>query len=378
MKIKRVVYTFLAACLILVAHTALLKTCKAEDQSIVKAQDLSHHPVYSKYKFNNAENVINLGVQPLYSPTGFITEVMKRDAVLRKDLSALGMEVRFYAFFKGGDVNWFLRKGNIDVGIGGDMPAITAAATMDTVIPALIQQGFTSVVANRSMLIRELRGKKIGYAFGSNAHYALLKALSSGRLSEDQVKLISMDVNEMPEALQSGKVTAFSAWEPTPAITLMKYPENVVIHRYLSSGYIYFTKIFSDKYPEVVRQIVAAEIRALRWMQSSRENLLKASEWALQASERLTMQKVELSVEENASLAEDDILGIASAPIIPQNDLRQNGSLFTEFEFLKALNQIPASANWKKVRGSFDLQIMIDVVTHSKEYKLNEFNYDIE
>ena len=113
-------------------------------------------------------------------------------------------------------------------------------------------------------------------------------------------------------------------------------------------------------------------------MQSSRENLLKASEWALQASESLTMQKVELSVEENASLAEDDILGIASAPIIPQNDLRQNGSLFTEFEFLKALNQIPASANWKKVRGSFDLQIMIDVVTHSKEYKLNEFNYDIE
>jgi len=90
------------------------------------------------------------------------------------------------------------------------------------------------------------------------------------------------------------------------------------------------------------------------------------------------MQKVELSVEENASLAEDDILGIASAPIIPQNDLRQNGSLFTEFEFLKALNQIPASANWKKVHGSFDLQIMIDVVTHSKEYKLNEFNYDIE
>ena len=378
MEIRRFVYTFLAVCLILVAHTALIKTCKAEDQSIVKAQDLSHHPVYSKYKFNNAENVINLGVQPLYSPTGFVTEVMKRDAVLRKDLSALGMEVRFYAFFKGGDVNWFLRKGNIDVGIGGDMPAITAAATMDTVIPALIQQGFTSVVANRSMLIRELRGKKIGYAFGSNAHYALLKALSSGRLSEDQVKLISMDVNEMPEALQSGKVTAFSAWEPTPAITLMKYPENVVIHRYLSSGYIYFTKIFSDKYPEVVRQIVAAEIRALRWMQSSRENLLKASEWALQASERLTMQKVELSVEENASLAEDDILGITSAPIIPQNDLRQNGSLFTEFEFLKALNQIPASANWKKVRGSFDLQIMIDVVTHSKEYKLNEFNYDIE
>ncbi|MBC8553566.1 MAG: ABC transporter substrate-binding protein [Candidatus Brocadiales bacterium] len=288
------------------------------------------------------------------------------------------MTIRFYAFLKGDDVNYFLRKGDIDVGIGGDMPAITAAATMDIVIPALIQQGFTSVIANRSMLIRELRGNKIGYAFGSNAHYALLKALSSDRLSEGQVSLIPMEVNEMPGALHSGKITAFSAWEPTPAITLLKYPENVVIHRYLSSGYIYFTKTYSDKYPDVVRQIIAAEIRALRWMQSSRKNLMRASEWALQASESLTNQKIELSVEQNASLAENDLLGLASEPIIPQNDLRQNGPLHMEFEFLKTLGNIPASTNWENIHNSFDLQIIIDVLTHSKEYKLNKFNYDIE
>jgi sulfonate transport system substrate-binding protein len=378
MKIERVIYTFLAACLILIAHTDFLKTCKAEDQSIVKTPDLSHHPVYSKYRFNKAENVINLGVQPLYSPTGFITEVMKRDTVLRKDLSALGMKVSFYPFLKGGDVNCFLRKGDIDIGIGGDMPAVTAAATMDIVIPALIQQGFTSVVANRFMLIRELRGKKIGYALGSNAHYALLKALSTVRLSEGQVSLIPMEVNEMPEALQSGEITAFSAWEPTPAITLIKCPESLVIHRYLSSGYIYFAKAFSDKNPEIVRQIIAAEVRALRWMQRSRENLLRASEWALQAAESLTNQKLKLTIEQNAALAKDDILGITSAPIIPQSDLRQNGPLHTEFAFLKTLNKIPASTNWEKVHNSFDFQIMIDVITHSKKYKLNEFNYDIE
>ncbi len=378
MKIKRFIYTSLAACLIFVAHTTFLKTGKAEDQSTVKTSDLSQHPVYSGYKFNNTENVINLGVQPLYSPTGFITEVMKRDTVLHKDLSALGMKAGFYAFLKGGDVNYFLRSGDIDIGIGGDMPAVTAAATMDIVVPALIQQGFTSVVANRFMLIRELSGKKIGYALGSNAHYALLKALSTARLSEGQVKLISMEVNEMPEALQSGEITAFSAWEPTPAVTLIKYPENVVIHRFLSSGYIYFTKAFSDKYPEIVRQIIAAEVRALRWMQRSGKNLLRASEWALQAAENLTNQKLKLTTEQNTALAKNDILGITSPPIIPQSDLRQNGPLHTEFEFLKTLNKIPASTNWEKVHNSFDFQILIDVITHSKKYKLNEFNYDIE
>ncbi len=378
MKIKRFIYTSLAACLIFVAHTTFLKTGKAEEQSIVNTSDLSQHPVYSRYKFNNTENVINLGVQPLYSPTGFITEAMKRDTVLRKDLSVLGMKVGYYSFLKGDDVNHFLRSGDIDIGIGGDMPAVTAAATMGIVVPALIQQGFTSIVANRFMLIRELRGKKVGYALGSNAHYALLKTLSTARLSEGQVKLISMEVNEMPEALHSGEITAFSAWEPTPAITLIRYPENVVIHRYLSSGYIYFTKVFSDKYPEAVRQIIAAEVRALRWMQRSEENLLRSSKWALQASESLTGQKLTLTIEQNAALVRKDILGITSPPIIPQSDLRQDGPLQTEFEFLKTLNKIPTSVNWERVQNSFDFQVMIDVITHSKKYKLNEFNYDIE
>ena len=378
MKIRSVINTFLTVCLILIAHTSILETSRAEDRPTVNTPDFSDHPIYSKYKFNNTENIINLGTQPNYSPTGFITEVMKRDAVLRKDLSALGVEVRYYSFLKGGDVNYFLRKGDIDVGIGGDMPAVTAAATMDIIVPALIQQGFTSIVANRFMLIKELRGKKIGYALGSNAHYALLKALSTARLTEEQVRLVPMEVNEMPETLHSREIAAFSAWEPTPATTLIKYPESLVIHRYLSSGYIYFSKTFSDKYPEIVRQIIAAEVRALRWMQRSRKNLLRASEWALQAAENLTNQKLKLTIEQNAALAKNDILGIASAPIIPQSDLRQNGPLHTEFEFLKTLNKIPASASWEKVHKSFDFQIMIDVIKHPKKHKLNEFNYDIE
>jgi hypothetical protein len=137
-------------------------------------------------------------------------------------------------------------------------------------------------------------------------------------------------------------------------------------------------KTFSDRRPEVVRQIIAAEIRTLRWMQSDRQNLLQASEWAIQAGEDLTNHKLELSVEQNASLAESDILGLTSAPIIPRCDLKQNGSLHMEFEFLKTLGKIPASTNWEKVHNSFDLQIIIDVLTNSKEYKLNEFNYDIE
>ena len=378
MKTRSIIYTFLTVCMIFIVHTTFLKTGKAENQSIVKTSDLSNHPVYSNYKFNNSEEVVNLGTQPFFSPTGFITEVMKRDTILYNALSVSGLKIRFFPFLKGNDINFFIHKGDIDVGICGDMPTITAAATMDVTVSSIVQQGFCSVVARRSMLMRELRGKKIGYALGSNAHYALLRALASGGLNESLVHMLPMDVNEMPEALLTGEVAAFSAWEPTPAITLMKYPESTIIHRYISSGFMYFTRAFSENQPELIRHILAAEVRALRWMKSDRQNLLLASEWAIQAGEDLTNHKFELSVKQNAFLAENDILGLISAPIIPQNDLRQNGPLHMEFELLKTLDKIPTTSNWEKVHNSFDFQVINDVLANSKEYKLSEFSYDIE
>jgi hypothetical protein len=225
------------------------------------------------------------------------------------------------------------------------------------------------------MLISELRGRNIGYAFGSNAHYALLRSLASDGLNEMNVNLVPMEVTQMPEALHAGKVDAFSAWEPTAAITLIKYPESVTIHRCLSTGYMYFTKALLEKHPEAVRQIVASEIRAIQWAQNDKQNLLQASEWTIQAGESLTGWSIELSVEENASLAEGDILGLSSAPIIPRCDLETNGLLYMEFEFLKTLGKIPASSNWEEVRNSFDWQIISMVLSDSKKYSLNEFNY---
>ena len=141
---------------------------------------------------------------------------------------------------------------------------------------------------------------------------------------------------------------------------------------------MYYARTFSENHPELVRQILAAEIRALKWMKSNRQNLLLASEWAIQAVEDLTKGKLELSVGQNANLAENDILGLTSAPIIPQNDLRENGPLHMEFELLKTLDKIPSASNWDKVHNSFDRRIITDVLANSKKYKLYEFNYDIE
>ncbi len=372
------IYLLSFLCFSFVIFTTFREDGYGNEYSKSNFPDLSSHAIYSKYDFNNTEHVVNLGTQPFFLPTGFITELMKRDTILHDALSESGIEVRFFPFLKGNDVNFFLRRDDIDVGIGGDMPTITAAATMDITVSSIIQQGFTSIVARHPMLIRDLKGKNIAYAIGSNAHYALLRALSSDGLNEEQVHLIPMDVNKMPAALMAGEIEAFSAWEPTPSITLLGNPESAIIHKHISSGFMYFSKPFSESHPEIVRQIVAAEIRALKWIKSSRQNLLLASELSMQSSNELTNQNMGLTVDQNSVLAEGDIIGLSSMPSIPRNDLRQDGPLHMEFKLLKNLGKIPDSAIWEKVHKSFDLQIIIDILADYKKYRLNEFNYSIE
>lgn len=376
MKIK-FINIFLLAVLLLLTIASCTKTDDNNSVSSAQPPDLSAHPVYSKYQFNNTDNVVNLGTQPLFMPTGLITETMKRDNILRESLKKLGVEIRFYSFLKGADVNHFLKSGDLDAGVGGNMPAIFAAATLDVYIPILVQQGFVSIISKRQMLIEALRGKRIAYAYGSNAHYALLNALVLRGIDESQVKLIPMDVVEMPDALNSGKIDAFSAWEPTPFMTLKKYKNMVTIHRSLSSGYMYFMKNFLYRYSDVVREILAAEVRAIKWMQTSRQNLMQAGKWFLQASYELTGLNYDLSMVDIAELFMKDFISISAIPYIPENYLMENGVLQREFEFLKKINKIPSSVNWEKVRNSFDSGFLIEeIIENSEKYRMDEFKYD--
>ena len=353
-----------------VALTAALAACGVlagcdgvKPAAIPPEPDLSTHVLYSEYDFGETEDVIDVGIQPLWVPTCIITETMRRDAVLREALARRGLEIRFHSFLKGADVNFFLKRGDVEVAIGGDMPAITAAATCKVVVAALIQQGFVSIVARKHMLLTELKGRRIGYATGSNAHYALLQALASAELAEEDVRLIPLDVNQMPDALAEGTIDAFSAWEPTPTIALTRFEDQVVIHRSLTSGYLYFSRSFAENHAEAIRDVVAAELRATRWLQFRRQNLLEASRWAVEAGRNLAGPMAPLSPEQYVVLARNDLLGHTTRLAIPAADLAPHGRLAAEFQFLKGLGRISKKVGWNDVRSCFDRTIIQEVVS---------------
>lgn len=375
-RVKTVLVVF--SCLAAVAAVRYVRTREvalAERGQVSAAPNLSDHPIYREYEFGQDESVIDLGTQPLWVPTCLISETMRRDNVLHTALAEHGLIIRFHPFLKGADVNSFLRHAELEVGIGGDMPALTAVADSNALVVTLIQQGFCSIVANRHMSISELRNKRIAYAFGSNAHYALIHALSSAGLRETDVRLIPLDVNEMPDALAEGRIDAFSAWEPTPTIALTRFERAVVIHRNTTSGYLYFSRSFADRHPEAVRQIVASQLRSMKWLRNQKENLLQASRWALTAGQDLSGQTPVLSPEQYLALAKSDLLGISSIPIIPRKHLADGGPLHREFEFLQSLGKIVDTAGWDRVRSCFDHSIVEEVLSPRGRYRLYAYDH---
>lgn len=381
MKNIRIIASVLVGFLILVlAYVLLVEWNNRESQQPITFQepDLSDHPLYRDYKFGDSENVIDVGIQPLWIPPSIITEVMKRDLLLKNALSGLGKEIRFHSFLKGADVNYFLKRGRLEVGVEGDMPALTIAANSNALITStLMQRGFLSIIAKRHILMKKLRGKRIGYAFGSNAHYAVLQALYSDGLNESDVRMIPLDVNEMPHALNKDEIEAFSAWEPTPSIALEMFQDFVVIHRSISTGYMYFSRNFADENSEAVNQIVASQIRAINWLKREKENLLRASNWAVEASIEIFPHGLSLTAEQYAALAKKDLLSTVSPSRIQGMDLEESRQLYNEFIFLKNLGKIPKSTVWEDVKSNFDFRIVDDINSQSELYMLDALKVNL-
>lgn len=345
------------------------------DPTAPPASDLANHPIYSEYNFGQTENVIDIGTQPVGVSPGIIGEVLEHDAVLQTALAELGFELRIHHFLKGSDSNFFLERGDLEAGTGGDMPALTTCTNMDTVVATLIKQGFSSIVAREQMLMEDLKGKKIGYLFGSNAHFALLQALEDVGLDGSDVQLIPLNVPEMPGALDRGEIDAFSTVEPNTSLALAEYDDFVVIHRSLSTAYLYFSGTFVDRNPEAARLIVASQIRAMGWMRKTKDNLLEASRWTIQSREYLTGQKSTINEDRYAAIFQSELLDVSPVGALPTGDLEPDGRLFREFLFIKDLGKIPASVEWEIIVGCFDLSLIPAVMEKAGSYQLQTYDF---
>ncbi len=99
----------------------------------------------------------------------------------------------------------------------------------------------------------------------------------------------------------------------------------------------------------------------------------------MEAERGLSGQPSVLSVEQYATLAKSDLLGMPDCvPAIPQSDLATDGHLVREFELLQKLGKIPPTAKWEDVRACFDRTVIEHVLSNAQEYRLTVHDYTEE
>lgn len=363
----------LLGCLLLSCDSGSKPAQETENEK--QSSDLTTHAVYSKYQFGQNEKVIDFATQPLAGPTSTQAEVMSRDQVLSSLLAEDGFTLQLHSFAKGKDINFFMKHGDIELAVAGDMPVLSAAADNYAVAIALVKQNFSSIISKKIAKLSDLKGKRVGYAPGSTAYYSLLAALQTVDLTDKDVVMVPLKVNEMTDALEQGTIDAFSAWEPTPTMTLKKIKTAKVLHRAISTSYLYCAKPFLERHPETVKLFIASIVRSMRWMTLSRENVLLASDWSLEAARQFTDQKSMLTRQEYAQLIEDGIVTIASSPIIPMSVLVESGQIYNEFLFLQQAGKIAPEITWEQTLENFDRRMMTEVLNSPVQFRLSDYAF---
>jgi sulfonate transport system substrate-binding protein len=317
---------------------------------------------------------IALGVQPLATPQSSVSELLARDRILAAQLSKKHLGLRIFPSSNGKELYELMLKGKLQAGLLGDMFALSAAASGDVVIVAMVKQGFSSIVAGKQMLVKDLKGKRVATGSGSTAHFTLLAALENEGLTEQDIRLVDMELNDMPQALAQGRIDAFSAWEPTPVLALAAHPEFQVIHKGLTFAFLCLRRDFLEAHPVEARELAASVARSCLWMRAP-GNLDRLAGWTEESASRFGRRTYSLQKDQMIAITRNDLLNIPVSPQIPIRLLRDDAPLRKEFEFLSKSGKIPVRVTWQHLKGCFDPGLLQGVLAEPKRYQLQRFDY---
>jgi sulfonate transport system substrate-binding protein len=125
-----------------------------------------------------------------------------------------GIDVKVTNFTGAGpEINEALASKNLDIGVYGDTPSVTAKANgIDTVLIGAGNTGLDAAILvnpdSNIESVKDLKGKKIAATKGSYMHRTLVEMLKSNGLSINDINFINMKTNDAESALFSKNVDA--------------------------------------------------------------------------------------------------------------------------------------------------------------------------
>jgi len=183
-----------------------------------------------------------------------------------------GLDVSFDSYISGHLGLDAVLSGKADLATVGDTPVarsvvagkpIAVIATICEINRAIL------IVARKDRGILspgDLRGKKVGVVAGTTADFFLRIFLTTNYINSKDVRIVSLETDEVVDALVGGEVDAVSTWSPHTMVARERLSDNAI---FLDEPSIYkmtwnmtVTKTFVVNHPESIRRILRAIVRA--------------------------------------------------------------------------------------------------------------------
>ncbi|WP_458315908.1 ABC transporter substrate-binding protein [Mycolicibacterium brisbanense] len=201
---------------VLLAAASVLGACSSshEKTPLAGTSAANEHPDWGQFTFTLGDNGGD-GSEELAKVTGAFDDAPYK--------------VKFARFDFGPPLVQATATGDIDLGYVGDVPPITGAAQQYGFKVVAVQRGADQSKAAENIIVpkgspirslADLKGKKLAIPQGSSAHGLALLALKSVGLTPKDVELVYLSPAAGASAFNTGKVDAWSIWNPQSAIAI--------------------------------------------------------------------------------------------------------------------------------------------------------------
>ncbi len=203
--------------------------------------------------------------------------LLKAKGTLEPKLAAIGYKVTWAEFPFGPPLLEAINAGAIDFGHTGEAPPVFAQAAGSSIVYVAHEPpapGGEAILVPRDSPIKsvaELKGKKVAYAKGSNSNYFAVKALEGAGVKYGEFEPVHLAPADARAAFESGKVDAWSIWDPFYASAQAGAGARVLVdgtgivsnHQFYLAG-----KSFTESNAKAI-EIVLAELNAVNdWVKA--------------------------------------------------------------------------------------------------------------
>jgi sulfonate transport system substrate-binding protein len=225
--------------------------------------------------------VINLA----YQTSG---DIVKARKVVEPRFKALGVSVNWVGPFPAGpQLIEAMNAGKVDIGNVGETPPIFSQAAGITEVIYIagrrpskgLNQGIIVRANSPIKKVSDLKGKKVAFQRGSNAHYLLAKALSEVNLKISDVQVVGLTPSEARDAFIQDKVEVWVGGDPFLALVEKSIPirnlRNAGGINTLGGFYI-ARRQFVSQNPGLVRAFLEEAEKAGEWADKNPTEAAKA------------------------------------------------------------------------------------------------------